>query len=115
MPTMNLCPDSIDICITRGDSTIMTFQMQDENGNDLNIAGRTYIFTVNAEEEPTDNSQELFNLSGSEVTPLVSFTPSVIDTDLAPGDYFYDLQETDGAALRTVVKGVFTVKQDITK
>lgn len=115
MPTLNICPTDIRICISRGDSTPMTFTMQDEDGNDLNITGFAYIFTVNTEENPIDNTNEVFNLTGVESSPSVSFTPLISDTDITPGEYFYDIQETDGAALRTVAKGVFEVKQDITK
>ena len=114
-PVLNLCPYALDICATRGDSTPMTFQMQDAAGNDLTITGRTYIFTVNTEEEPTDSSNEVFNLTGTVSTPNVTFAPTTANMNQTPADYFYDLQEDNAGDLRTVAKGKFEIKQDITK
>lgn len=112
---LNLCPDEIDICISRGDDTPMAFRMQ-EAGVDLTIAGFTYLLSVDTREEPDDVATQLFQLTGVEVSPLVTFSPTTSNTDLTPDDYFFDIQETNTAGkLRTVAKGKFTVSQDITK
>jgi len=119
MADLNICPAAKSICIVRGDSTPMTFQMQDENSVDIDITGRSYLMSVNTEENPVAPTTNTFQLTGAlgagPPTALVTFTPTVVNTDITPGEYYYDIQETNGAALRTVVKGVFEVQQDITK
>jgi hypothetical protein len=46
----------------------------------------------------------------------VEFSPTVLEADVTPGKYFYDIQMTDGdAKIHTVDTGSYIFKQDITK
>ena len=112
---LDLGPQLTTICVTREDTTPMTFHMKDSAGVDISIVGRTYVLTVNSEEEPSNTLNQIFNITGAVATPLVSFTPLPADLDIAPETYFYDIQETNGAAVRTIAKGQFIVGPQITQ
>jgi hypothetical protein len=117
---LNLCPEAVDICISRGDTTPWTFTIKDAvTGDPIDITGFSYILTVDPQENPVDALQNLFALTGTLTFPLVgivqfAMTPS--EADQTPAEYFFDLQQTDGSgAIRSVAKGMFEFKQDITK
>ncbi len=116
---LNICPEVINLCISRGDTQPWTFTVKDAAGVVVNITGFTYILTVDPSEVPTDALNNLFALTGT-VTDgpngVVEFELSLAESDQTPGEYRYDLQQTDGASkIRTIAKGVFEFQQDITK
>lgn len=117
---LSICPVVVDMCIVRGDSTPFSFTLVDETGVPFDITGGVFLLTVDPQEEPTDALGNLFQLSGAVVAPgtngQVQFSPTVPQTDKPPGEYFYDVQLTTPATtIRTIIKGKFTIQQDITK
>lgn len=115
---LNICPVEIDLCISRGDTTPWTFTIK-LSGAVVNITGFSYLLTVDPSDEPADAVNNLFQLTGT-VTDgpngIVEFSMSVSQADQTPDQYFYDLQQTDGSSnIRSVAKGGFEFKQDITK
>lgn len=108
-----------EICWARGDSDAKGFTLKDSTGAVIDITGFSFKLTVNAEKDPTDQVQEQFSLTGSLPAPTtgkVSFAPLTTDTDITPGKYFYDIEQTDGGgAVSTIIKGVARIIQDITK
>ena len=116
---LNICPVEIDLCISRGDTTPFTFTMLKADGTTPeDITGFSYLLTVNVLEEPGPSDSFLFQLSGTIPTGtdgVVQFQLSAAQADNL-GDFFFDVQQTDGASdVRTVVKGAWEFKQDITK
>ncbi len=108
-----------DICWGRGDSDAKGFLIVDSNGDAVNIAGYSFTLSVDTKKNPPDASTLQFALAGvitDAAAGAVSFTPSSANTDLAPGLYYYDIQQIDGsAAVKTVIKGRVLIEQDITK
>ena len=98
MATLNVCPVSVDICVVRGDSTIMTFVMQDAAEVAIDITGFTYLLTVDPSSEPATDTNNLFQPTESN-TPgsdgKVTFSPTTVNHDQTPAEYFFDLQQTD--------------------
>ncbi len=90
-----------------------------QNGQPLDITGSSFLKTVSAEREPTDTSNQLYQVVGSIVDAaggVVEFAPTPTQANQAPGRYHYDIQMTDAAGRkRTVLAGAFSIKQDITK
>ena len=85
-----------------------------------NVSTSTFALTVNSEKDPADATNQQFTVAGSFVTNgfdgQVQFEPTTTDTDIAPGKYFYDIQETTaGGQKDTLIKGVCRIIQDITK
>ena len=120
--TLDLAPRKVDLCFTRADTMLFGFILQDSATPPaaIDITGRTYLFTVSDNENPPDATGQQFQIVG--VVPagtdgLVTFTPAAGDlAGLTPGtDYYFDVQQTDGSQIRTVIKGKITIIQDITK
>ena len=107
------------ICWGRGDSDAKGFIIQDSGGVAKNITGFSFKLTVNSEKAPGNQDNEQFSLTGVLTTPVqgkVAFAPTAVDTDINPGTYYYDIEQTDsGGAKSTLLIGSVLIVQDITK
>ena len=113
--TLNRCPEAINICLTRGDTRPFGFTLVDEAGAARNLAGYSYVLTVNTESDPTDTVNQVFSAIGSISGNDVSFNLSALEADQL-GTFFYDLQETDPSTdILTIAKGEIEWRQDISK
>lgn len=114
----NQLPTTIDICRIRGDTFPFVLTLKDSSGAAINITGNTFLLTVDPSESPPDALNNLFQNTGV-VTDgpngEVTFTLLTAEADQTPSDYFYDIQMTSGASIRTVAKGGWQVVQDVTK
>lgn len=109
--------DSFNIEWANKDSDAKGFTIKDSAGVAIDISTFSFIMTVNSEKSPTDLTNEQFTISGTIVdgpNGKVSFEPLTSDTDITPGKYFYDIEQTDGSEVKTLVKGVVTITQGIT-
>ncbi len=111
--------DDKTICWARGDSDAKGFEVQDSDGVAIDITGFTFKLTVNSEKEPADQVNEQFTIVGvltDATSGKVAFSPTTANTDIAPGTYYYDVEQTDsGGAIKTLVKAKAIIVQDITK
>lgn len=111
---------------TRGDTAPDRFVMKDENGAIKNIAGWSFRMTVDSQRAPADAATNLYTLVGvidDAVAGEYSFAPSAVQADQTPGNYWFDVEATDGsgniktleldAELHTV--GVYVYTQDLSK
>jgi hypothetical protein len=114
----NQLPQEIDICRVRGDTFPFTVQIR-QNGTAVDITGYTVVMTVNRQSTPSNTDRQLFQSTGvinDGPSGQVVFTLTPTQANQTPGDYFYDMQYTDGGGfVRTFVKGAYQVVQDITK
>jgi len=106
----------------RGDSFSLEFTVQDEDDDAIDLTGSSLLFTVNSTKNPTDITDQEFEVAGvldpDQVANKgkVSFSPTTTHTDLTPGTYYYDIQLTNASSqIRTIVKNKFKIIQDITK
>lgn len=108
-----------DIIRYRGDTAADEITVQTSAGVAVNIAGFTFVLTVNSLENPPDNVTELYSIAGAilvAASGTVEFVPTTGNADQKPADYYYDIQMTDGAArIKTIAKGMYTYTQDISK
>jgi len=116
---LDLCALPVELCFQRGDTLPWTFTIKDSAGVVVNITGFSFLLTVDPSDEPTGSTNNLFQLTGTLTNPtggVVQFSMSATQANQTPSQYFFDLQMTDGAAkIRTVAKGIFEFKQDLTK
>lgn len=117
---LNICPIELDICVTRGDTTPWTFTVK--TGSPavvVDITGFSFVLTVDPSKDPADAASNLFALTGTltdAVNGVVQFAMTAAQADQIVQDYFFDLQMTDGAStLRTIAKGKYEFRQDISK
>lgn len=119
----NLCPDEVNICMTRGDTRPFTFTLKDSSGNPVDITGSSFRLSIDTLPDPPDISTAVTELLGS-VTDAVNGVVEFEFLDatwvgppaITPGVYFFDLEQSDvNDDLFTVAKGEFEVRQDISK
>lgn len=112
-------PTKEDIEVTRGDSPVIPVKVTDATTKlPVDVTGGTFVLTVDPSEEPADAAGNLFALTGTVVNGpggLANFQPTTSQLDVAPGEYYYDVQMTLAGSKRTILKGKFTVQQDIGK
>lgn len=103
----------------RGDDFPPQYQLVDSAGAGVDISGYSFKFAVNTEEDPVDEVNEVFRLTGTITDApngLFQFNGTTIDWDLTPGgtpEYFYEVEMTDASSkIRTIIKGTITVEQD---
>ena len=107
------------ICWGRGDSSAKGFVIQDSDEVAIDITGFSFKLTVNSEKDPTDQVNEQFSIIGvltDAPNGKVAFSPTITDTDITPGTYFYDVEQIDsGGAKSTLLVAKALIVQDITK
>lgn len=104
-----------NIEIYQGDTYSHEVRISNSAGNRINITGRTYsaqirkiktsdTITISFTTEITDAANGVLNfrLSASETT------------NLPIGNYYYDLQEINGASVLTLLAGKVVVKKEVT-
>ncbi len=108
-----------EICWGRGDSDAKGFIIQNSAGVAVDITGFSFKLTVSSDKDPADQVNEQFSITGVIGVALngtVSFAPTTVNTDITPGVFFYDIEQTDGSGkIKTVIKGRCKIIQDITK
>lgn len=117
--TFDMGYQETNITRVRGDTFPFSFRIKDSNGAAVDITGFSFKLSVDTNEEPTDETSQLFKLTGT-VTDgpngIVQFTLSAVQADQTPSTYYFDLEQTDLVAkIRTVAKGEWNVIQDVTK
>ncbi len=108
-----------DITRKRGDTYADEFVFKSKSTRvPINVTGYTFLLTVDPEKAPADNTNNLYQLTGTILDAAagrVEFAPSALQADHV-GNYFYDVQMVDGAGRkRTVTGGKYKYQQDITK
>ncbi len=113
---LDRCVEPEDICIFRGNTSPLIFDLKDSAGVAFDGTGRVYTLTVDTlEEPPTPSVTEVFNIVGVVATTQVSFSPLAADVadELCN---FYEIDETDTSGKKlTIAKGAFEIKQNIDK
>tara|TARA_Y100000310_G_scaffold316724_1_gene368805 strand:+ start:205 stop:588 length:384 start_codon:yes stop_codon:yes gene_type:complete len=113
-------PTRLNLCVTRGDSPFIPVSVT-SGGSPLDLAGGTFLLTVSTEEDPADNTNQVFQVTGVVVGDStngnLTFQPTETDNDLNPNtEYFYDISaELASIGKRTLFKGKYEIAQDIGK
>jgi hypothetical protein len=108
---------SEDLLVTRGDSPVIPVTITSD-AVAVDITGFTFTMTVNASDNPVDDTGALFQISGTVVdgpSGRVDFQPAVLDLTQTPDKYNYDIQMVGGGSTRTILKGSFSIDPDITR
>ena len=108
--------------IIRWDDAIINVEFTDENDAPVNLTWSTVYFTVKRERDlkKPDDSDALIKKTITEFdNPTAWICEIELDnqeTDLAPWDYYYDLQikSVDGK-ITSAQKDVLTIIQDVTR
>lgn len=90
-----------------------------KTGLPVPITGYSFVLTVDPTKDPTSAATNLYSIVGvilDAAEGRVEFAPTPLQADVAPGNYFYDVQMIDGAGRkRTIVLDKYKYEQDISK
>lgn len=111
--------DTATISRFRGDTYPIRIYLKDSTGAALPVTGCSFLMTVNANENPDDIDDQVFQIVGvvygDGTAGIVDFEVDAVNADHL-GKFYYDVQMTDALNhQRTILKGAFRFTQDITK
>lgn len=102
----------------RGDTRRIVFKVVDSNDTIVDISGWTALkLTVDPVVDPTDATNNVFQVNGSLVTDGLDGRLKFIPPGTSnAGDYYYDAQAIDENSEKiTFAHGSYALSQDITK
>lgn len=110
-------PAPVDLTITRGDTeTIVITCTSDDSGTPINIVGRTYTSQFRTSQDAVGVAATLTcTVTDGANGKVTCVLPSSQSEDLAPGLYYWDLQENASGTISTLVSGTVTVNADVTR
>ena len=109
---VDLGPAELNVRSLRGDTVALPFTIT-EGGTPVDITGRIYAAKIRKAgrgTNPTPFTVEITDADGGQI--LISMAAAVTAT--LGGTYSWDLQQTSGGAVRTLVAGEWTFDADTT-
>lgn len=111
-----MAPANLPINIRIGDTETISVAIQDAAGAPVNITGRTYAAQIRS---TTDATTVLATFSCSIVSgaggTLTASLSASTTAALTAGLGVWDLQETNGTTVTTLLAGPVTIVQDVTR
>lgn len=107
--------------VIRGDTRqISCTFLESDNTTPINLTGGTAYFTVNSDDDPDSDSSAVIQKSATSFTDATNgnhiFTLTHNDTNITPGEYWYDTQFVDSLGnYLSSYRGKFTVQSDTTR
>ena len=109
-------PANYPLTIRIGDTETVNLTMQDSAGAAINITGRTYAAQIRS---TPDASTVLATFACSIVNAatgkMAATLTATTTAALTPGGAVWDLQETNGTVVTTLLSGPVTIVQDVTR
>ena len=111
---------SNELKIIRGDDTSVDFTFTDENGDAVDLSDVTLFFTVKEDFDDTDDEAKMkvtvaSGLHTASASGLSSVPLTHDDTDIEPGNYYWDIQLKYGdGTINSAKYGDLIVFPDIT-
>lgn len=109
-------PANYPLTVRIGDTETITLNLQDANGTAINVTSRTYAAqirsTADASSVLATFTCAISNAAGGVVTATL---PASTTAALTPGVGVWDLQETNGTVVTTLLAGPVTITQDVTR
>lgn len=102
----------------RGNTKRLSYCVEDEQRQPIDITGWSFTLTIDREENPSDTSTQLESINAiiNDAEEGCFYFPMSETADIEPGDYFYDIKAIDNnAETETLRKGEITFEQDISK
>lgn len=101
-----------NITINAGDTYIHEVLIRDSANAVIDISGRTYAADLKRSQGSDDVVLSFTTGITDAVNGVMQFSASAVQTDaLQSGKYFYDLRETNGSVVLTILKGDATVEE----
>lgn len=111
-----MVPATQNIKITRGDTEVFVFTLQNSNGTAMDLTGSTFAsqirYTYDSATIAASFTCVLTNAVGGVVTSTLTAGDSAL---LTTGAAFWDLQRNVGGVVTTILSGKCTVLPDVTR
>jgi hypothetical protein len=111
-----MAPANLPINIRIGDTETISVAIKDSTGAAVNITGRTYAAQIRT---TTDAATALATFSCSIVSGAAGTLTATLSASttaaLTAGIAVWDLQETNGTTVTTLLSGSVTISQDVTR
>lgn len=109
-------PGTQNLTFVRGDTETVQVTMTSDGTTPVNISGRTYASQLRTSPDIT----AIAATATCTITDAANGVMQVVYTAtstaaLDPGYYYWDLQETNGTTVTTVLSGTVTVLADVTR
>lgn len=110
--------------VIRGDTLQIDCIFKQSDGTTaINLDGGTAYFTVNSDDDPSSDTSAVIQKTATSATPFTSastgehtFTLTHSDTDITPGEYWYDSQFIDAVGnYVSCPRGKFIIQSDTTR
>lgn len=109
-------PANYPLTIRIGDTETITLTQTDDAGAPIDIGGRTYAAQIRA---TVDSSTVLASftcaISNAAGGVMTATLPATTTAALSPGVGVWDLQETNGTVVTTLLAGPVSIVQDVTR
>lgn len=110
--TVDLRPGRLNIKTSRGDTVAVPITIQ-EGGAPADLTGRTYAAQIRKTKASATSVTVTVDTTGAASGELVLRLAADV-TDELTGDYQWDLQQTLGGSVRTLLEGRWTFGADVT-
>jgi hypothetical protein len=112
-PTVDLRPGKLDIKVTRGDTDGIPIVIR-EGGVAADLTGRTYAAQIRRSKDAATATQVTVDTTDALTGELVlRLEPTVTQT--LTGEYQWDLEQTVGGSVRTILTGRWIFDPDVTR
>lgn len=107
--------------VIRGDNRqISCLFLQSDGVTPIDLTNGTVYFTVNSVDDPSSDSSKAIQKTATTFTDATNgrhtFTLTHDDTNITPGEYWYDVQFVDSLGnYLSAYRGKFSVQSDITR
>lgn len=111
-PTVDLRPGKLNIKTSRGDTVGVPLTIQ-ESGSPADLTGRTYAAQLRKSVTAATATTITVDTTGAGSGQLVLRLDAATTAGLI-GVYLWDLQQTQGGTVRTILEGRWTFGADVT-
>ena len=111
--TVDLRPGKLNIKTSRGDTVGVPLTIQ-EGGVPANLTGRTFAAQIRRAKAASTAVTVEVDTTGAAAGELVLRLAAATTAALS-GAYTWDLQQTQGGTVRTIIEGTWTFGPDVTR
>lgn len=112
-PTVDLLPGKLNIKVSRGDTDGIPLDIQ-EGGIAADLTGRIYAAQLRRSQNSATAIDITVDTTDADTGRLVLRLEPAVTEDLS-GDYLWDLEQTIGGTIRTILAGKWTFAPDVTR
>lgn len=111
--TISDLPEKVKLRSKRGDTVGKLIQINDAGSNPVDLTGRTFAAQLRRSPNSSSAVDVTVDTAGAATGQLVLRIASSV-TETLSGDYQWDLEQTMGGTVRTIIEGSWTFSPDVT-